>query len=119
VAVGGPAVKVPSFCCRGAGLDASSIGPVHVGNVSTPLVIRVMAATPRRSIVFADRAEVHATEHRHVVGAVDGDRDQWLAVPFGGDAVKLSVNRLAGAQLLDRRLRVVGAVAPVAVRRPA
>ena len=39
----------------------------------------------------------------------------WLAVPSEETAVKLSVMRLAGAELLDRRLAVVGGVGPVAV----
>ena len=39
----------------------------------------------------------------------------WLAVPSVETAVKLSVMRLAGAELLDRRLAVVGGVGPGAV----
>ena len=39
----------------------------------------------------------------------------WLAVPSEETAVKLSVMRLAGAELLDRGLAVVGGVGPVAV----
>ena len=39
----------------------------------------------------------------------------WLAVPSQETAVKLSVMRLAGAELLDRGLAVVGGVGPVAV----
>jgi len=34
---------------------------------------------------------VHATEHRHVVGAVDVTVISWLAVPSEENAVKLSV----------------------------
>jgi len=59
--------------------------------VSTPWSFRVMAATPAAPLCFADRAEVHATENRHVVGAVDGDRDQLAGVPSEETAVKLSV----------------------------
>ena len=40
----------------------------------------------------------------------------WLAVPSNDTAVKLSVIDWPGAELLDRRLAVVGRVGPVARR---
>ena len=43
----------------------------------------------------------------------------WLAVPSEETAVKLSVMRLAGAELLDCGLAVVGGVGPVRRRRRA
>src|SRR5258708_16608777 len=49
--------------------------------------------------------------------AVDGDRDLLAGGAVGGDRGEAVGERLAGAQLLDRRLRVVGAVAPRAVGR--
>src|SRR5258705_6216340 len=74
----------------------------------------------RRSIVFADRAEVHATEHRHVVGAVDGDRDLLAGGAVGGDRGEAVGDRLAGAQLLDQRLSAHVSAALTSVgRKPA
>jgi len=49
------------------------------------------------------------------LGAVDGDRDQLAGGAVGGDPVKLSVIDWRRPAVWIARLRVVGAVAPVAV----
>ena len=58
---------------------------------------------------------LHAADHRHVVGAVDGDGDELAGGAVAGDSGEAVGDRLAGAELLDRGLAVVGAVGPVAV----
>ena len=58
---------------------------------------------------------LHAADHRHVVGAVDGDGDDLAGGAVAGDRGEAVGERLAGAELLDRRLAVVGGVGPGAV----
>ena len=62
-----------------------------------------------------DAAGRHPADHRHVVGAVDGDGDQLAGGAVAGDGGEAVGERLAGAELLDRRLAVVGGVGPAAV----
>ena len=57
-----------------------------------------------------------AADHRHVVGAVDRHRHQLAGRAVGRHRREAVGDRLAGAQLLDRRLAVVGRVGPVARR---
>src|SRR5947207_10575627 len=49
-----------------------------------------------------------------VVGAVDGDGDELAGGAVARDGGEAVGDRLAGAELLDRRLAVVGGVGPVA-----
>ena len=80
--------------------------------VSAPPVVRL----PRDDAdVLGHRAGVHAADHRHVVGAVDGDGDELARGAVAGDSGEAVGDRLAGAELLDRGLAVVGAVGPAAV----
>ena len=65
--------------------------------------------------VFGHRAGGHAADHRHVVGAVDGDGDDLAGGAVGGDGGEAVGDGLAGAELLDCGLAVVGGVGPVAV----
>src|SRR5258707_8921299 len=64
--------------------------------------------------VFGDRTGGGAGDQRHVIGAVDGDGDALAggaARGDGGEAVRAGI---AGAELLDGGLAVVGGVGPVA-----
>ena len=65
--------------------------------------------------VLGHRAGVHAADHRHVVGAVDGDGDQLAVGAVAGDGGEAIGERLTVAELLDRGLAVVGGVGPAAV----
>ena len=80
--------------------------------VSAPLVVRLPAVDRD---VLGHRTDVHAADHRHVIGAVDGDGDELAGGAVGGDRGEAVGDRLAGAELLDRGLAVVGGVGPVAV----
>src|SRR5437763_8875188 len=53
-------------------------------------------------------------DDRRVVGAVDGDGDELACGAVGGDGGEAVGDRLAGAELLDRGLAIVGGVGPVA-----
>ena len=64
--------------------------------------------------VLGHRAGGDAADHRHVVGAVDGDGDDLAGGAVGGDGGEAVGDGLAGAELLDRGLAVVGGVGPVA-----
>ena len=66
--------------------------------------------------ILGHRAGRRARDHRHVVGAVDRHRDQLAGRAVGRHRREAVGDRLAGAQLLDRRLAVVGRVGPVAGR---
>ena len=79
--------------------------------VSAPPVVRLPAAT---ADILGHRTGVHAADHRHVVGAVDGDGDELAGGAVAGDGGEAVGDRLAGAELLDRGLAVVGGVGPVA-----
>ena len=80
--------------------------------VSAPLVVRLPATDVD---VLGHRAGADAADHRHVVGAVDGDGDELAGGAVAGDGGEAVGDRLAGAELLDRGLAVVGGVGPVAV----
>src|SRR5262249_16216007 len=60
---------------------------------------------------------VHAADHRHVVGAVDGDGDDLAGSAIARDRGEAVGERLAGTELLDRRLAVVSRIGPRAVGR--
>src|SRR6185437_12535228 len=64
--------------------------------------------------VLGDRAGRDPADHRHVVGAVDRHADQLRGRAVLRDRGKAVGQALAGAELLDRRLAVVGAIGPVA-----
>jgi len=115
-------VKVPVVvAARGAGLDREGrLALVHVGNAQHAAGHQGDGGDARRSIVFADRARgCTPPRHRHVVGAVDGDGDQLARGAIEGDRGEAVGERLAGAQLLDRRLRVVGGRSSSGRSRPA
>src|SRR5262245_17380138 len=59
----------------------------------------------------------HAADYRHVVGAVDGDGDDPAGGAIARDRGEAVGERLAGTELLDRRLAVVSRIGPRAVGR--
>src|SRR5262245_15520751 len=59
----------------------------------------------------------HAADHRHLVGAVDGDGDDLAGGAIARDRGEAVGERLAGTELLDRRLAVVSRIGPRAVGR--
>src|SRR5207253_1129099 len=59
----------------------------------------------------------HAADYRHVVGAVDGDGDDPAGRAIARDRGEAVGERLAGTELLDRRLAVVSRISPRAVGR--
>src|SRR5262249_47681500 len=67
--------------------------------------------------VLGHAAGAHAADYRHVVGAVDGDGDDPAGGAIARDRGEAVGERLAGTELLDRRLAVVGRISPHAVGR--
>src|SRR5207248_3208713 len=65
--------------------------------------------------VLGDRTGGNPADRRHVVGAVDGDGDGLAGGAVAGDGGERVGDRLAGAELLDRGLAVVGGVGRAAV----
>src|SRR6202012_4243444 len=65
--------------------------------------------------VFGDAAGRDAADHRHVIGAVDGDGDDLAGGAVGGDGGEAVGDRLAGAEPLDGGFGVLSAVVPAAV----
>src|SRR5207237_1216212 len=75
------------------------------------------AVTGHHTHSLHDALPIYAADYRHVVGTVDGDGDELAGAAVAGDRRKGVGDRLAGAQLLDRALAVIGRVSPAAVRR--
>ena len=65
--------------------------------------------------VFRHAARETATDHRHVIGAMDGYGDELAVAAVAGHRGEAVGQRLASAELLDRGLGVVAAVSPIAV----
>src|SRR5258706_11869346 len=74
-----------------------------------------MIRRPPRSTLFPYTTLFRSGVHRHVVGAVDGDRDLLAGGAVGGDRGEAVGERLAGAQLLDRSVGLTGALHPLTI----
>ena len=78
---------------------------------SAPLVDRWPATTPVSSVTAPMETPPITGS---VVGAVDGDGDDLAGRTIERDRGEAVGDRLAGAELLDRGLAIVGSVGPVA-----
>src|SRR4029077_236915 len=99
----------------GAGLGGEvGLTLVDVGDGQRPTGRQIAAGYAVGPIVLGHLAGADTTDHRRVVGAVDGDGDQLTVAGVGGHRGKAVGEALPGAELLDRRLAVGGVVGPVA-----
>src|SRR5213079_104397 len=112
-AVGGEREGAVAVAAGGAGLRGEiGLALIGVGDGQRAAVGQVAGGDGH---IFGDGAGGDAADHGGVVGAVDGNGDELACGAVGGDGGEAVGDRLAGAELLDRGLRVVSGVGPAAV----